>query len=225
MNIERSEALRRRAALHAALGDPARLQIVDALSLGEASPSELGEALRMGTNLVAHHLRVLEDVGLIARHRSEGDRRRSYVHLISGALDVLASPGVRAVPRVLFVCTANSARSHLAAALWRRSSDVNAASAGTHPAERIAPGTVAAARRHHLDLPLTTPRHVDDARADGDLIITVCDRAHEELGFPVDLHWSIPDPLRIGTRDAFDDAVDEISRRVRRLAPVLTRAS
>lgn len=38
--------------------------------------------------------------------------------------------------RVVFGCTANSARSRLAAALWRRATDVPVALAGTHPGVR-----------------------------------------------------------------------------------------
>jgi protein-tyrosine-phosphatase len=52
---------------------------------------------------------------------------------------------MRTAQRVVFVCTANSARSHLAAALWRRASAVPAVSAGTRPADRIAPGAIDAA--------------------------------------------------------------------------------
>ncbi|MFH5821668.1 helix-turn-helix domain-containing protein [Georgenia sp. AZ-5] len=222
MKDERLHELRRRAALHAALADPARLQIVDTLTLGDASPSELAEALGMPSNLLAHHLKVLEREGVLARTRSEGDKRRSYVHLVPGALDALAVPSLRPVPRVLFVCTANSARSHLAAALWRGASDVPAVSAGTHPAAAIAPGAVDSARRHHLDLPLVHPQHVADVRAGDDLVVTVCDRAHEELDFPVDVHWSIPDPLLAGTPDAFDHALEELGRRVDNLAPRLS---
>ena len=83
---------------------------------------------------------------------------------------------------MLFVCTANSARSHLAAALWRRASNVPAVSAGTHPAEAIDPGAIAAAGRHRLPLPRLRPRHIGEVRQHGDLVITVCDLAHEELG-------------------------------------------
>ncbi|TRW45757.1 helix-turn-helix domain-containing protein [Georgenia yuyongxinii] len=224
MNNERSDELRRRVAVHAALADPVRLHIVDSLSLGDASPSELAEALGTPSNLLAHHLKVLENVGIVARTRSEGDKRRSYVRLVTGALDDLTAPALRPVPRVLFVCTANSARSHLAAALWRQVSEVPAVSAGTDPAEAIAPGAVDSARRHGLDLPLVQPRHVTEVRTDGDLVITVCDRAHEELDFPIDVHWSIPDPLLAGTPDAFDHALEEIGRRVgnlvTRLAPL-----
>jgi len=72
--------------------------------------------LAMPSNLLAHHLRVLEQAGVITRRRSEGDRRRTYLRLVPVTLDSLAAPP-RPERRVLFVCTANSARSHLAAAL------------------------------------------------------------------------------------------------------------
>jgi len=134
MNTEQSSDLARRAAVHAALADPARLLITDALSEGDASPSELATLLGMPSNLVAHHLAVLEQADLVSRRRSEGDRRRTYLRLVPGAFDSLARPGAQAARRVLFVCTANSARSHLAAALWRRASEIPAASAGTRPA-------------------------------------------------------------------------------------------
>src|SRR5580704_1266464 len=119
-------SLEGRAAVHAALADPARLRITDVLGAGDASPSELAGMLAMASNLLAHHLRVLEEAGLVTRHRSEGDRRRTYLRLVPGALDALAGGPQRAARRVLFVCTANSARSHLAAALWRQASRVPA---------------------------------------------------------------------------------------------------
>ena len=136
---EPTSDLARRATVHAALADPARLQITDTLLAGDASPSELAAMLAMPSNLLAHHLHVLEQAGIITRRRSEGDRRRTYLQLIPGALDSLAAPTARAALRVLFVCTANSARSHLAAALLRRASNVPAVSAGTHPAAAIDP--------------------------------------------------------------------------------------
>ncbi len=158
MNAEQSSGLARRAAVHAALADPARLQITDTLLAGDASPSELAALLGMPSNLLAHHLHVLEQAGVITRRRSEGDRRRTYLQLVPGTLDSLAALPVRAARRVLFVCTANSARSHLAAALWRRASTVPVASAGTHPAAAIDPGAIAAAARHRLPLPRLRPR-------------------------------------------------------------------
>ena len=63
MSDERSFTLERRAAVHAALGDPARLAVVDALVFGEASPSELQAMLVLPSNLLAHHVNVLERRG------------------------------------------------------------------------------------------------------------------------------------------------------------------
>ncbi|MGA2830747.1 MAG: helix-turn-helix domain-containing protein [Streptosporangiaceae bacterium] len=221
MDIEQISGVTARAAVHAALADPARLQIVDTLVAGDASPSELAAMLAMPSNLLAHHLHTLEQAGLVTRRRSEGDRRRSYVRLIPGPLDSLAGPPARTAGRVLFVCTANSARSHLAAALWRRASTVPAASAGTHPATAIAAGAIAAAGRHHLPLRRLRPRHIDEVQQDGDLIVTVCDLAHEELGQRPAIHWSIPDPVPAGDPGSFDAALAELNQRVERFAPRL----
>ncbi|MDH2413041.1 helix-turn-helix domain-containing protein [Nocardioides sp. CER19] len=219
--------LERRAAVHAALGDVARLRVVDTLRLGDASPSELSTALGMPSNLLAFHLKALESAGLITRHRSEGDGRRTYLRLVRDALDGLGLGQLSAPERVVFVSTANSARSHLAAALWRRASDIPTASAGTHPAERIDPGAVEAAGRRQLPLPRVRPQHLDEVLRDGDVVVTVCDRAHEELRptAATRLHWSIPDPVRVGTEAAYDAAYDELAARVVDLAQRYPRAS
>lgn len=221
MRIELSAELDRRAARHAALADPARLRITDVLADGDASPSELAGMLAMPSNLLAHHLRVLEEAGLVTRHRSEGDKRRTYLRLVPGALGTLAGPPGRAARRVLFVCTANSARSHMAAALWRRASKVPAASAGTHPAARIDPGAIDVARRHQLPLPRLRPRLLSDVRHDGDLVVTVCDLAREELGEAAVVHWSVPDPAPAGDPASFDAVLAELDRRVALFAPRL----
>jgi ArsR family transcriptional regulator, arsenate/arsenite/antimonite-responsive transcriptional repressor / arsenate reductase (thioredoxin) len=218
---EQTSELARRVAVHAALADPARLRITDTLLAGDASPSELAAMLAMPSNLLAHHLHVLGQAGIIARRRSEGDRRRAYLQLVPGVLDSLAAPTAHTALRVLFVCTANSARSHLAAALWRRASAVPAVSAGTHPAPAIEPGAIAAAQRHHLPLPRLRPRHIGDVRRQGDLIITVCDLAHEELAEATAVHWSVPDPVPAGDPASFDAALAQLGDRVWRLAPRL----
>lgn len=178
--------------------------------------------LDLPSNLMAHHLKVLEDAGLILRRRSEGDRRRTYLTLVADAPEEPApAPGLR-VGRVVFVCSANSARSQLAAALWRRSSTISVASAGTHPAERVSEGAKAAAKRHALKLTRTKPQRLADIASADDYIVAVCDNAYEELGSRVALHWSIPDPVPNGSDAAFDSAYAELDRRVRRLAPLLT---
>ena len=116
-----------------------------------------------------------------------------------GSLDGLV-PG-RSLPpsRALFVCTRNSARSQLAAAMWRSITGAPADSAGTHPADSVHPGAVAAGKRAGLDLSGATPRAIGQIQQLPDLVVTVCDQAHEELA-PDDtwLHWSITDPVAYG---------------------------
>lgn len=205
----------RRAQCHAALGDPTRLAIVDELTVSDRAPVELRHALGLESNLLAHHLDVLERVGLIERSRSSGDGRRRYVHLRRDALDGLAPGRAVAVGPALFVCTASSARSQLAAALWRARTGEQATAAGTHPAERVHPEAVAAAERAGLDLAGAAPRALDDVGRWPALVVTVCDRAHEELGDRGDgLHWSVPDPVPTGTARAFDAVVAELRDRI-----------
>lgn len=220
MNIEKN-GLARRASRLAALGDPVRLRIVDALALGDAAPVELQADLGISSSLLAHHLGILEAAGMVRRSRSQADRRRTYVSLQAGALDSLLPGTSPSAQRVVFVCTANSARSQLAAALWARASDVPAASAGTHPAPSIDPGAVRAAERHGVSLAATRPVRLEEVLAEGDLVVTVCDAAHEELGRRSDVHWSVPDPVPVGTAEAFDLAFEDIARRIEAFAPRL----
>ena len=220
------DRLERRVALHAALADTTRIRMVDLLSWGDAASSELAAALAVPSNLLAHHLKTLENVGLITRQRSEGDRRRTYWRLLPNAFEDMSVSPLARPRRLVFVCTANSARSHLAAALWSQASPIPAASAGTHPADRVAPGAIAAAERHGVALlPGATPQTLASIAAEGDLVVTVCDLAHEEVDLSAALHWSIPDPVRVGTNDAFDHAVAPLRERVGNLAPRLDSAS
>lgn len=219
-----------------ALADPVRLRIVDLLESGDASPGELQAQLGLPSNLAAHHLKVLERAGLVSRHRSHADRRRTYLHLQHDSVSELLPAGGAvaggAVKRVVFVCTANSARSQLAAALWHEASSIPVASGGTRPGDAIARGAVATAGRHGLTLVQERPQPLTGLLRAGDYVVTVCDAAHEELGpgqtssgRPVRLagasHWSVPDPVAEGTAAAFDAAYDDLAGRVADLAPRL----
>lgn len=220
MNIEWSSEVLARARLHAVLGEPARLAIVDRLVLGDAAPVELGRELGMPSNLLAHHVKQLEQAGVIERSRSEGDHRRTYLRLRPEALADLTTEGAVRAPRVVFVCTHNSARSQLAAALWTQRSTVPAASAGTEPAQRIHPMAIAVAHSHGLSLAHARTARVDEVLRPDDLVVAVCDNAHEQLD--VDrLHWSVPDPAPAATDDAFDRAFTDLANRVDRLAPAV----
>jgi len=204
--------------VHAALGDPSRLAIVDELVLGDRSPGELAEMLGLPSNLLAHHLRALEQAGVVERGRSEADRRRSYVRLVPSALVSLVPAAALSPSRVVFVCTHNSARSQLAAAMWSRRSRVPVASAGTRPSGRVHRRAVSVARRHGLRLDEARTASVTDVLRPEDLVVAVCDSAYEELGpQPGRLHWSVPDPVRVDTDAAFDRAYEVLEERVGRL--------
>lgn len=211
-----SLTLERRAHLHATLGEPNRLAIVDQLGVSDRTPSQLSQRLGLPSNLLAHHLDVLEQAGLIDRFPSGGDRRRRYVRLIREPLARLSPVTTGADRPALFICTHNAARSQLAAALWRSRTGQPARSAGTDPAPAVHPAARAAAARAGLELGPVAPTALDPADGHGpDLVITVCDRACEELAAPVDWwHWSTPDPIPLGTDAAFDATVAELDLRI-----------
>jgi ArsR family transcriptional regulator, arsenate/arsenite/antimonite-responsive transcriptional repressor / arsenate reductase (thioredoxin) len=211
-------SLEQRARRHAALGDAVRLAIVEDLVTSDRTPLELRERSGLPSNALAYHLDVLEEAGLIARCRSSGDGRRRYVCLRrSEASDLTVEPVEPG--SALFICTRNSARSPLAAGIWRQLTSNAATSAGTHPADRVHRGAVAAGRRAGVDLTAARPRLLDDVDGLPELVVTVCDRAHEELDPKPDwLHWSLPDPVEAGTKDAFDATVRELRARISMLA-------
>ena len=221
MTVEISSA-EARAEIHAALADASRVAIVDALRDSDCSPSELCTRLDISSNLMAHHLGVLEGVGLIKRLDSYGDGRRRYLRLRPGTLEDLLSSVTYRASKVLFVCTANSARSQLAAALWNHRHKVPASSAGTEPAQRVHPGAVRAARRLGLDITDAVPRSLDTFELQGPVVVvTVCDLAHEHLAGKLPqrpIHWSIADPASDGSAAAFHASARAIAERIDGLA-------
>jgi protein-tyrosine-phosphatase/DNA-binding HxlR family transcriptional regulator len=211
-----------RARVYSALGDPIRLRIVDALDASDRTFRDLAQLVSLPGNAAAHHLAVLESAGLIERRVSEGDRRRRYISLRPPVLEGLAPATLKVPGSVLFVCTHNSARSQFAAAMWARTTGEAAESAGREPAPRVHPLAVRAARSFDVELEGATPRGYDAVVRDPELVVSVCDRAFEAgTPFPVPtIHWSIPDPVGMGTEDAFQSAFAELARRVTRLARV-----
>lgn len=65
-------------AAFSALADPTRRAILARLASGEASVNELAEPFRISQPAVSHHLKVLEQAGLISR-RVDGVRRPSRI--------------------------------------------------------------------------------------------------------------------------------------------------
>lgn len=211
-----------RARVLAALGDPTRLGVVELLAVQDLSPDALAAALDIAPNLLAHHVNVLQEAGVVRRVHSQNDRRRTYVQSVPGALEgILPTPAPLEAARVVFVCTHNSARSILAEALWRDASAVPSASAGTSPVERINPRALKAAHRAGVSITPSRPRSINDVLRPGDVIVSVCDAVYEQL--PLNdkprIHWSIPDPAPVGTDAAFNATVAELHDRVSGLAP------
>lgn len=121
------------------LSDPARLAILDTLSLGDASPSERQTILGMHSNLLAPPPQGSRDRGDAGAYPVRG---RPAAHLPAARARRAGRHRARtatAAARIVFVCTANSARSQLAAALWRRVSVARAepAQRGGRDVERV----------------------------------------------------------------------------------------
>ncbi|MGI8861058.1 MAG: arsenate reductase ArsC [Rubrobacteraceae bacterium] len=110
-------------------------------------------------------------------------------------------------PRVLFLCTHNSARSQMAEGLLRylAGERFEAHSAGTE-ATRVRPEAIQAMAELGADIShqrsKTLERYVDEPF---NFVVTVCDDANEACPFfpgaKNRLHWSLPDPSR-ATGDA-----------------------
>lgn len=206
-------SIQRSSARFAALGDEVRLELVRFIQTSDRTVNELREYLEISSSLLAHHLQVLEEVDLIERRQSVADGRKKFVVLRHDNLPSLDSNF--AMTKVLFVCTENIARSQIASGLWRQLNGGSAQSAGTNPGKEIHPLTLRAAQRHKLKLRDATPRNLPSRIDRETAIITVCDAAFEKLGRDrVQAHWSIPDPVLLGTEHGFDQVVSELRSRI-----------
>jgi len=65
-----------RARWFAALGDPARVEILDRLSGGTRCLCEMQDDLQMAPNLLSYHMRILREAGLVSGQRN--GRRIDY---------------------------------------------------------------------------------------------------------------------------------------------------
>jgi arsenate reductase (thioredoxin) len=117
-----------------------------------------------------------------------------------------AEPAAHAVPgvaaRILVLCTGNSCRSILAEALFRELGGERVAvqSAGSHPAGRVDPRTLAVLDEAGIDRSWARSKSMIEFLGQPfDHVITVCDRAAETCpvfpGPALRTHWSIPDPV------------------------------
>ncbi|MBI2246241.1 MAG: ArsR family transcriptional regulator [Nocardioides sp.] len=234
---------------------PVRWQLLAELARSDRRVRELVELVDQPQNLVSYHLRRLREGGLVTARRSSHDGRDSYYHLdLERCADGLSHAGAalhpwfqvgppppdRAVgtePRVLFVCTGNSARSPIAEALLRHHAGdrLTVTSAGTAPKDRIHPHAVRVLReRFGVDIHDQAPRSITDLAGRDrsfDQVITLCDKAREHLPARITrrrTHWSVPDPADVrGPADysTFVSISTDIDTRVRQLLPTLGAAA
>lgn len=134
------------------------------------------------------------------------------------------------ISNVLFLCTANSARSILAEALLRDLGEgrYSAFSAGSKPRGDVNPDALSCLKRHgHSTDGLSSKSWEVFSGADApkmDLVVTVCDNAAGEAcpvwpGHPLTVNWGVADPAGAdgaeGGEQAFDLAYARLERRIR----------
>jgi protein-tyrosine-phosphatase/DNA-binding transcriptional ArsR family regulator len=187
---------------------PLRWRLMSELARSDRRVGELCALAGERQNLVSYHLRLLREGGLVTARRSSADGRDSYYALdLARCRELLAAagtalhPGLAPAPpplvtaHVLFVCTGNSARSPMAAALceWMSEGTVAAASAGSHP-KPLQPGAVRVLQARGIDLTHHRPTPLDEFAGERfDRVITLCDRVREVCP-DGDIHWSVPEP-------------------------------
>lgn len=131
---------------------------------------------------------------------------------------------------VLFLCTANSARSILAEAILNAIGEgrFRAFSAGSHPRGAVNPAALDVLRSLGHPIDGLRSKSWDEFAAPGapklDFVFTVCDNAAGEMcpiwpGQPVTAHWGIADPAAVEGSDAeihaaFFDAYRQLKNRI-----------
>jgi protein-tyrosine-phosphatase/DNA-binding transcriptional ArsR family regulator len=226
------------------IADPHRWRLLVELARSDRRVSELTRLVGDPQNLVSYHLRELRDAGLVACRRSAFDGRDSYYRIdlarcgelltaAAASLHLGLEPRVSPLPprrrgrrpRVLFLCTGNSARSQIAEALLTHLSThtVEARSAGSHP-KVVHPNAVRVLAERGIDISRNTTKHFGRfSRTHFDYVVTLCDMVREVCpefsGEPETIHWSIGDPAIEGETDessypAFVRTATELELRV-----------
>lgn len=221
---------------------PLRWALLTELASGDHRVRELATALGEPQNLVSYHLRLLRTAGLVGARRSTFDGRDAYYSLnltkcakafgeAAAALHPGLAPARAASPAprsVLFLCTGNSARSPMAAALLdkRGRGRIRTASAGSHPKSRLHTDAIRVMRDEYgIDLAGVRPQPLAAvARRRFDCVVTLCDKVREyarDHHLATTTHWSLPDPSAAGGYPEFRRVASELSDRIDYLLPVI----
>lgn len=238
-------------------GHPLRWRILSTLATSDLRVRELTAALNERQSLVSYHLGRLRAGALVRVRRSSADGRDAYysVDLDQCAALIVAAgaalhPGLRLapaedashrsgggsrhIPRVLFLCTGNSARSQMAEAFTmdRARFPIRAFSAGSRP-KPLHPNAVRVMRARGIDIGACRSKPLDEfVRRPFDHVVTLCDRVREVCpefrGDPRLTHWSMDDPSAAGTTEtktlpAFEAAANEIDHRVQFLLGLINQ--
>lgn len=135
---------------------------------------------------------------------------------------------------VLFLCTANSARSIMAEVIMNHvgGARFRAFSAGSQPGGKVNPYAIETMKAAGFATEGLRSKSWDEFAAPGappmDFILTVCDDAAGEVcpiwpGKPTTAHWGVPDPAAVGgspeqKRGAFREAASILRRRIELIA-------
>jgi arsenate reductase len=126
------------------------------------------------------------------------------------------------VPRILILCTGNSARSQMAEGLLRHQAGdrFDVFSAGTNPS-KVRPEAIAVMKEIGIDISGHRSKSVDEFLGqEFDYVITACDHANEICpvfpGKTQRLHWSFEDPT---DEDSFRKIRDQIHTRIKTWRP------
>jgi arsenate reductase len=106
--------------------------------------------------------------------------------------------------RILFACVGNSCRSQMAEAFCRTlSSNVECESAGSNPAQMVAPNAVAVMKEIGIDISAARTKGFRDVTAGGfDYMVSMgCTVTCPFIPGAKEIRWEIPDPYGKGIKD------------------------
>lgn len=238
------------------LDNDIRWHILTLLVKSDYRVQELADLTDTEMNKLSYHLGLLRENGFVNERRSSADGRDVYYSINLDALRadytlaaelihpaLLEQPAqdtpqprplkLAGRPRILVLCTHNSARSQMAEGIFRHlgKGQLEVFSAGTEPS-RVNPDAIRAMAERGIDISTHTSDHVNqyiDQRFD--YVVTVCDSARETCPvFPSEtqtIHWSFSDPSQVQDAKerayAFEQTARQLTTRINYFLTILAR--